>query len=102
MADLADAAPPHRRPHHPRTPRTDTTTTGLLCTATGLFLHGQGALTRATTYLHRSLTTTQRLHGPDHPSTLTSRNNLAYAYEAAGDLTKAIPLFGSPRVGWRL
>ncbi|SIS12733.1 Tetratricopeptide repeat-containing protein, partial [Microbispora rosea] len=30
--------------------------------------------------------------GPDHPSTLTSRNNLAGAYRSAGDLTRAIPL----------
>ena len=28
----------------------------------------------------------------DHPDTLTSRNNLAYAYRAAGDLDRAIPL----------
>ncbi|OLO77310.1 tetratricopeptide repeat protein [Actinomyces oris] len=31
--------------------------------------------------------------GPDHPSTLTSRNNLAYAYQAAGRLDEAIALF---------
>ncbi|MFO7253414.1 MAG: tetratricopeptide repeat protein, partial [Actinomycetes bacterium] len=31
--------------------------------------------------------------GPDHPNTLTSRNNLAYAYQAAGDLNRAIPLY---------
>ncbi|MFI6409318.1 tetratricopeptide repeat protein [Streptomyces sp. NPDC050548] len=30
--------------------------------------------------------------GDDHPSTLTSRNNLASAYRAAGDLAQAIPL----------
>ncbi len=30
---------------------------------------------------------------PDHPDTLTSRNNLAAAYQAAGDLDRAIPLF---------
>ncbi|WP_157621565.1 tetratricopeptide repeat protein, partial [Saccharothrix sp. NRRL B-16348] len=30
---------------------------------------------------------------PDHPNTLTSRNNLAGAYETAGDLGRAIPLF---------
>ena len=33
------------------------------------------------------------LLGPDHPQTLTSRNNLAVAYETAGDLGRAIPLF---------
>ena len=31
--------------------------------------------------------------GRDHPDTLTSRNNLAYAYQAAGDLGRAIPLY---------
>ncbi|MFT3875135.1 MAG: tetratricopeptide repeat protein [Propioniciclava sp.] len=34
-----------------------------------------------------------RVLGNDHPSTLTSRNNLAYAYQAAGDLSRAIPLY---------
>jgi hypothetical protein len=29
----------------------------------------------------------------DHPDTLASRNNLAYAYDLAGDLYRAIPLF---------
>jgi hypothetical protein len=31
--------------------------------------------------------------GADHPDTLTSGNNLAYAYQAAGDLGRAIPLY---------
>lgn len=31
--------------------------------------------------------------GPDHPDTLTSRNNLAGAYHASGDLGRAIPLY---------
>jgi len=31
--------------------------------------------------------------GADHPGTLTSRNNLAGAYRAAGDLGRAIPLY---------
>ncbi|MEU8364740.1 tetratricopeptide repeat protein [Nonomuraea sp. NPDC048882] len=34
----------------------------------------------------------ERLLGPDHANTLISRNNLAGAYEAAGDLGRAIPL----------
>jgi hypothetical protein len=34
----------------------------------------------------------ERVLGPDHPDTLTSRNNLASAYQAAGDLGRAIPL----------
>lgn len=32
-------------------------------------------------------------HGPDHPDTLTSRSNLAYAYQVAGLLDEALPLF---------
>ena len=31
--------------------------------------------------------------GPDHPDTLTSRNNLAYAHESAGRLDQAIALY---------
>ena len=31
--------------------------------------------------------------GPDHPDTLTSRNNLAYAYKSAGRLDEAITLY---------
>ncbi len=30
--------------------------------------------------------------GPDHPNTLASRNNLAGAYQSAGQLDQAIPL----------
>ena len=35
----------------------------------------------------------ERVFGPDHPDTLTSRNNLACAYQTAGDLGRAIPLY---------
>jgi len=35
----------------------------------------------------------ERLLGPDHPHTLTSRNNLAAAYRAAGRTAEAIPLY---------
>jgi len=34
----------------------------------------------------------ERVLGPDHPDTLTSRNNLANAYQAAGRAAEAIPL----------
>ncbi|MBP6997505.1 MAG: tetratricopeptide repeat protein, partial [Phycicoccus sp.] len=39
------------------------------------------------------VTDSERVLGPEHPDTLTSRNNLAGAYESAGDLAKAIPLY---------
>jgi hypothetical protein len=41
----------------------------------------------------RTLTDRERVLGADHPDTLTSQNNLAYAYESAGDLERAIPLY---------
>jgi hypothetical protein len=34
----------------------------------------------------------ERMRGTDHPSTLTTRNNLAMAYRAAGRTAEAIPL----------
>ena len=37
--------------------------------------------------------TSVRVLGADHPQTLVSRNNLAYAYRVAGDLGRAIPLY---------
>ncbi|MER7548348.1 tetratricopeptide repeat protein, partial [Spirillospora sp. NPDC127506] len=74
-------------------PATDDTHTSLLLDRTATFLQNQGLLTRAIAYFERALATNQRLHGADHPDTLTSRNNLAYAYESAGDLGRAIPLY---------
>ena len=35
----------------------------------------------------------ERILGPDHPDTLTSRNNLASPYESVGDFSRAVPLF---------
>jgi hypothetical protein len=48
---------------------------------------------RAITLDERVQTACPRLNGPDHPDTLASRNDLAYAYESAGDLGRAIPLY---------
>ncbi|MFF2130753.1 tetratricopeptide repeat protein, partial [Streptomyces olivochromogenes] len=70
----------------------DTEDTDLLLTLTAIYLQGQGQITRAITYMKWSLTISIRLYGADHPSTLTSRDNLAGAYRAAGDLGRAIPL----------
>ncbi|MER6853724.1 tetratricopeptide repeat protein [Streptomyces flaveolus] len=41
----------------------------------------------------RTLQERVRVRGEDHPHTLTSRNNLAHAYETAGELARAIPLY---------
>ena len=37
--------------------------------------------------------------GPDHPDTLNARNSLAAAYQAAGRVAEAIPLFEQTLVG---
>ncbi|MFH9073636.1 tetratricopeptide repeat protein [Streptomyces alboflavus] len=77
--------------HH--TPDHDTTHTAYALDRAAAYRIGQGALALAIHALQRALTTHERLLGGDHPSTLTSRNNLAYAYESAGDLGRAIPLY---------
>jgi tetratricopeptide (TPR) repeat protein len=74
-------------------PETDTETTGYLLSLAGLFLEGQGQPARAAGYFQRALADCLRVLGQDHPNTLASRNNLAYAYESAGDLGRAIPLY---------
>ena len=74
-------------------PDIDTATTAHLLNQAGTFLHDQGAVDRAIIYFARAYSDRQRVLGPDHPDTLGSRNNLAYAYRAAGDLGRAIPLY---------
>ena len=63
---------------------------------TGDTLHGP-VIGGAKSYLFafvdkQTLADRERVLGPDHPDTLTSRNNLAYAYVAAGRAAEAIPL----------
>jgi tetratricopeptide (TPR) repeat protein len=43
------------------------------------------------------VTDRERVQGADHPDTLTSRNNLAGAYQAAGRVAEAIPLYERTR-----
>ncbi|WP_369260051.1 tetratricopeptide repeat protein [Streptomyces sp. R35] len=74
-------------------PADDTEDTDLLLTDAAIYLQGQGQIPQAITYKKRSLTTSTQLNGTDHPDTLTSRNNLAYAYQSAGNLDRAIPLY---------
>ena len=55
---------------------------------------GPPARSPEATALHEAtLKLTEAKLGPDHPDTLGSRNNLAYAYRAAGRLTEAIALY---------
>ncbi|WP_214106052.1 FxSxx-COOH system tetratricopeptide repeat protein [Acrocarpospora catenulata] len=70
----------------------DTESIGLLCNRVGNFLRGQGAHNRAITYLNRSLTITERLHGPHHDEALTTRSNIALAHQEAGDYQRALPM----------
>ena len=74
-------------------PEADTGTTANLLNQAGLFLEDQGQPARAAGHFQRALADRQRVLSQDHPDTLTSRNNLAYAYQAAGDLGRAIPLY---------
>ncbi|MFF0768532.1 tetratricopeptide repeat protein [Nonomuraea wenchangensis] len=74
-------------------PGTDTTATAWLINRVGLFLGNQGAVHRAIHCFKRVHTTYERVLGGDHPDSLTSRNNLASAYQSAGDLGRAIPLY---------
>ncbi|AEV86727.1 Nephrocystin-3 [Actinoplanes sp. SE50] len=58
-----------------------------------VFLHDQGVVARTIPLFKQALSDRRRLLSDDHPDTLTSVNNLASAYKAAGDLGRAIPLF---------
>ena len=53
---------------------------------------GVGAYERAIGFLQRSLALCKQHLGTDHPDTLTSMNDLAWAYQAAGKLDLALPL----------
>ncbi|MEU4273887.1 FxSxx-COOH system tetratricopeptide repeat protein [Streptomyces tanashiensis] len=56
------------------------------------YLYRQGRQAHTTSLREQALTQYVELLGDTHPDTLTSRNNLANAYESAGDLERAIPL----------
>lgn len=47
--------------------------------------------------LHSVLDARLRILEPDHLDTLTTRNNLAAAYQSAGDLTESFSLFRENR-----
>jgi tetratricopeptide (TPR) repeat protein len=71
-------------------PDTDTQATARLLNQAGVFLQGQGQPGRAAGYLQRALAGCVRMLGADHPNTLASRNNLAAAYDDAGDLGRRV------------
>ncbi len=51
------------------------------------------SLTRAIAVGVQTIADSERILGPDHLYTLSSRNNLASAYQSAGQIDKAIALF---------
>ncbi|MCP2306523.1 NB-ARC domain-containing protein [Actinokineospora globicatena] len=71
----------------------DTVPTCHLLAHVGNYLGGQGDTTSAIAHHTRDAHSSNRILGPDHPDTLTSRNNLASAYQTAGQLNRAIPLY---------
>ncbi|MET9444402.1 tetratricopeptide repeat protein, partial [Streptomyces sp. NPDC006610] len=83
----ADALTHHHTPDH------DTIQTADVLHLTALYRFGQGALAPAIRAFQRALAAEERLLGNDHPHTLTTRHDLAHAYETAGDPKRAIPLY---------
>ena len=75
---------------------------GLLLDNAGSFLHGSGAARDGAALLYRALGTRERVLGPEHPDTLTSRNNLAGCLQAMGDLAAAEPLYRAALAGAEL
>ncbi|MFD9330010.1 tetratricopeptide repeat protein, partial [Streptomyces sp. NPDC060065] len=60
--------------------------------ATAQYLHRQGRDAHSIPLRTAALAQFEQVLGNSHPETLASRNNLADAYESAGDLDRAIPL----------
>jgi tetratricopeptide (TPR) repeat protein len=57
------------------------------------YLRASGQVTAAVNLAEQAAKLAADHLGPDHPDTLTSRHNLALAYQDAGQLERAIPLF---------
>lgn len=62
-------------------------------TALGRFYAGQSAYPEAKFWYQKSLETTQKRFGENHPSVATSYNNLASLYESTGRYGEAEPLY---------
>jgi tetratricopeptide (TPR) repeat protein len=61
--------------------------------ALGITLSGLGEYPKAAMLLEQALAGRRRHLGPDHPDTLESLSQLAYAYHAVGQVDRASPLF---------
>jgi hypothetical protein len=91
-AALSGVAPHARHLVANRDAQLDQTAASLLGGIARYDLKGGRAAASAEQY-ERLLLWEEQLLGPEHPATLTSRNNLAGAYQAAGRLAEALPLF---------
>ena len=67
-------------------------TEGALLDALGKSYLGLGLYSRAEEAFRKALAVFEEALGPDHPNTLTSRHNLALAYQSAGHVDEAIAL----------
>jgi tetratricopeptide (TPR) repeat protein len=65
----------------------------LLLNRAGLYLTGRGDFGAAADTYERALKALEAVRGPEHPDTLTCRNNVASAYQEAGRLAEATPLY---------
>ncbi|MFJ4976883.1 NACHT domain-containing protein, partial [Streptomyces coeruleorubidus] len=61
--------------------------------AAAQYLYRQGRDAHTIRLRAAALAQYEQILGDTHPDTLTSRNHLAHAYQAAGDLERAIPLY---------
>ncbi|MGW1531102.1 tetratricopeptide repeat protein [Streptomyces aureus] len=75
-------------PHHPAS-----TQTANAFEDAAQYLYWQGRDAHTVPLRTAALTQREQVLGDTHPDTLTSRNNLATAYQSAGDLGRAIPLY---------
>ncbi|WP_375074599.1 tetratricopeptide repeat protein [Nonomuraea sp. ATR24] len=73
-------------------PSSDTIAICDLLNQAGAFLNTQGRAAQATAYLERAVSSCVRLVGDDHLSTLASRSNLGYSYQALNGPARALPL----------
>ncbi|MFF7866178.1 tetratricopeptide repeat protein, partial [Streptomyces qaidamensis] len=81
---VADSTPPHSPA---------STDTADAYRAAAQYLYRQGRNAHTIPLRTAALAQCEQVVGDTHPQTLNSRNNLAGAYESAGDLGRAIPLY---------
>ena len=74
-------------------PEADNAAITRIINRTALFLIDRKADDQAIAYFQRALDSCQRVLGPDHQDTMACWNNLAFAYQSAGELDLAIALF---------